>query len=156
MKAQGKKWVLITMMLSLILALSVSLGACSGEAQDDSSATQNQQTQQESEGSDEPTDDKLAQYNAGYEKIQENWTISNPDPLNYDYICEAMGDKGEWVVEDEETNTWVPLEGTPAAGEDATLRFSVEGNDGSVLVMWAAPKDYKTESISSISNTLNE
>lgn len=126
---------IIATLLACMVLLSVSLAACGGGS---------------SGGTPE---EQLEHYNAAYDQISDEDTLSNPNKLTYSYICDAMGDKGEWVTLDEETDTWVVLDGTPEPGEEATLRYSIEGIEGSILVLWAEGKDYETEGFSSISNT---
>lgn len=126
---------IIVTLVACMTVLGVALIACGGESP---SGTPEEQ---------------LERYNAAYDQITENDTLNNQDELTYDKICELMGDKGEWVAFDEETDEWIPLNGTPKSGEEAALRYSVEGVDGSILVLWAEDTDYREEGLSSISNS---
>lgn len=128
---------MIVTLVACLTLLSVSLAACGGESP---SGTPEEQYEH---------------YNAAYEQISEEFALSDPDELNYSYICEIMGNKGEWVTLNEETDDWVPLNGTPKPGEEANLRYSIEGRDGSILVSWVEGTDYEKEGFSSLSNTFD-
>ncbi|MGI6105897.1 MAG: hypothetical protein ACOYD7_06905 [Raoultibacter sp.] len=147
MDIKKRNWAIAAMMLSLFIALSLTLVACGGESS-------NQKSNEQEAASSETPEDQKVRYLAGYDEISDNYTISNPDPLTYEYVRDTMGDEGTWVFLDEETSEWKPFDGTPTPGEEATLEYAVEGENGAVLVMWSTGKNYETETFSSISNTL--
>lgn len=153
MKTLLRKWATLAAALTLMLALCVTLTACGGGTQDEGSgsneAAEEQQDQSQGSEAGESADEKVARYQAGYDQISEEWDISSPDPLTYEYIVSVMGDEGVWVVYDEEDYTWVPLEGEPVPGEEIALEYTVEGVTGAVLVMWNEGKDFNLHPISS-------
>lgn len=152
---KAKKSILV---IACMFVLCLALAACGGNA-NQQSGDQKSGDEAKSEApaqSGETTEEKIARYTEGYDTMSGDFTISNPNKLNYDYVCATVGDDGVWVYEDESSHEWLPLDGTPAEGEEAALLYSVEGENGGVLVLWSKGKDYKADTFSSISNTFDK